>query len=148
MAWPGRSSRQCPYAEAQEPASISVPRAFDRRETVRRPTTADILEVLSPGGFSWVARGVADRVRRCRIGISVFAVRDVPLDELAQQPPLVRFAQLTLVAVGALRAAGLELEATGRNPQHFSVVLPELNAGIEKLTACEHQTLDNPYHEE
>ena len=55
-------------------------------------------------------------------GISVFAVREVPLDELAQQSPLVRFARLTLVTVGALRAVGLDLEATGRNRQHFTVV--------------------------
>ena len=39
-------------------------------------------------------------------------------------------------------------EATGRNPQHFTVVLPDLDVGIENLTMCEHQTLDNPYHEE
>lgn len=78
----------------------------------------------------------------------VFAVREVPLDELAQQSPLVRFAHLTLVTVGALRAVGLDLEATGRNRQHFTVVLPDLDAGIESLTTCEHQTLDNPYHEQ
>jgi hypothetical protein len=48
-------------------------------------------------------------------GISVFALRDATVDELAQQPPLVRFEVLTLVPVGVLRSAGLELEATGRN---------------------------------
>jgi hypothetical protein len=37
-------------------------------------------------------------------GISVFALRDVTLDELAQQPPLVRFRVLTLVTVGSIRA--------------------------------------------
>lgn len=35
--------------------------------------------------------------------------RDVSVDELAQQPPLVRFAVLTLVRVGGLRSAGFRL---------------------------------------
>jgi hypothetical protein len=48
-------------------------------------------------------------------GISVFALHDATVDELAQQPPLVRFEMLTLVTVGTLVGAGLELEATGRN---------------------------------
>lgn len=81
-------------------------------------------------------------------GVSVFAVREVPLDELAQQPPLVRFAQLTLVTVGSLRSAGLRLEPTGRNPQHFTVVLDDLAPGVEALAGCDHRTVDNPYHDE
>ena len=55
-------------------------------------------------------------------GISVFAARDATLDELAQQVPLVRFETLTLVRVGALRAAGFRLDPTGRNPRHFTVL--------------------------
>ncbi len=39
-------------------------------------------------------------------GFSVFAARGITVDELAQQPPLVRFEVLTLVRVGVLRAAG------------------------------------------
>ena len=80
-------------------------------------------------------------------GISVFAVRSVPLDELAQQSPLVRFSRLTLMTVGALRAAGLALEPTGRNAEHFTIVFPELEEGVASLIACEHRTIDNPYHE-
>jgi hypothetical protein len=38
-------------------------------------------------------------------GISVFALRDATVDELARQPALVRFEVLTLVTVGVLRAA-------------------------------------------
>lgn len=81
-------------------------------------------------------------------GVSVFAVREIPLDELAQQSPLVRFSALTLVKVGALRAAGLTLEATGRHPQHFSIVLADLVGGVDSLAACEHRTVDNPYHDD
>lgn len=80
-------------------------------------------------------------------GISVFALRGVIIDELAQQSPLVRFARLTLVTVGAIREAGLGLEPTGRNPRHFTVVMPELEAGVEALCACDRTTWDNPYHE-
>ena len=60
-------------------------------------------------------------------GISVFALRDATVDELAQQTPMVRFETLTLITVGALRAAGLALEPTGRNPRHFDVVFDDLD---------------------
>ena len=80
-------------------------------------------------------------------GISVFAARDLTVDELAQQPPLVRFAELTLVTVGALRQAGLRLEPTGRNPRHFDVSFDDLDHGIAQLELCEHRTIPNPYHE-
>lgn len=80
-------------------------------------------------------------------GISVFAVRDLPLDELAQQPPLVRFGQLTLITVGVLRVAGLRLDPTGRNPRHFDITFDDLEDGIARLLGCEHRTIVNPYHE-
>lgn len=80
-------------------------------------------------------------------GVSVFAVRGVTLGELAQLPPLVRFERLTLMTVGALRAAGLRLEPTGRNPRHFDVAFEELDDGVARLMRCEHRTSVNPYHE-
>jgi hypothetical protein len=80
-------------------------------------------------------------------GISVFAVRDATLDELAQQAPLVRFERLTLMTVGAIRSAGLRLEPTGRNVRHFDVGFDDLDDGIVRLCACEHRVVDNPYHE-
>ncbi len=79
--------------------------------------------------------------------ISVFALRDAMLDELAQEPPLVRFASLTLLRVGVIRSAGLRLEATGRNPRHFSVVFDDLDDGVARLIRCDHQVVLNPYHE-
>jgi hypothetical protein len=79
--------------------------------------------------------------------ISVFALRDATLDELAQEPPLVRFERLTLMRVGAIRAAGLRLEATGRNPHHFGVVFQDLDDGVARLCRCDHQVVSNPYHE-
>ncbi len=80
-------------------------------------------------------------------GISVFALRDATVDELAQQTPMVRFETLTLITVGALRAAGLALEPTGRNPRHFDVVFDDLDLGVERLCGCEHRTIVNPYYE-
>jgi hypothetical protein len=81
-------------------------------------------------------------------GLSVFAARDVAVDELAQQAPLVRFEVLTLVRVGVLRSAGFRLEPTGRNPRHFTVAFDDLEAGIEELRRCEHRSWVNPYHED
>ena len=81
-------------------------------------------------------------------GISVFAPRAVAVDELAQQAPLVRFAVLTLVRVGALHAAGFRLEPTGRNPQHFTVAFDDLARGVDALAGCEHRSWINPYHED
>jgi len=81
-------------------------------------------------------------------GISVFALRDITFDELAQQPPLVRFDLLTLVIAGDLREAGLRLEPTGRNPRHFTVGFDDLDDGVARLSACEHQVRVNPYHED
>lgn len=80
-------------------------------------------------------------------GISVFAVRDATVDELAQAVPLVRFETLTLLRVGALRGAGFRLEATGKNPRHFTVAFDELDRGVHALIACEHRNWSNPYHE-
>ena len=81
-------------------------------------------------------------------GISVFALRGATIDELAQQAPLVRFAELTVVTVGELRRVGVRLEATGRNRRHFTVMLDDLDGGTEALLSCRHQVWMNPYHED
>lgn len=81
-------------------------------------------------------------------GISVFAVRDATVDELAQAVPLVRFEILTLVRVGALRAAGFRLDPTGRNLRHFTVAFDDLERGVDALVSCEHHRWVNPYHEQ
>ena len=80
-------------------------------------------------------------------GISVFAARDLTVDELMQLTPLVRFGRDTVVTVGVLLAAGLRLEPTGRNPRHYDITLTDLDDGVRRLCGCEHQVLDNPYHE-
>lgn len=80
-------------------------------------------------------------------GISVFALRGTTFDELAQQPPLVRFRRLTLMTVGAIRAAALRLEPTGRNDRHFTIAFDDLEVGIERLCSCDREIRVNPYHE-
>jgi hypothetical protein len=80
-------------------------------------------------------------------GISVFAIRDTTLDDMAQEPPLVRFRRLTIITAGVLRAAGLRLEPTGRNPRHFDVGFDDLDEGVACLCGCEHRIFVNPYHD-
>jgi hypothetical protein len=78
--------------------------------------------------------------------ISVFALVDTTVDELAQEPPLVRFEWLTLMNAGAVRRAGLRLLPTGRRTLHHSIEFDDLQDGVARLQSCEHRTVMNPYH--
>ena len=80
-------------------------------------------------------------------GISVFALRDVTVDELAQQVPLVRFDRLTLLTVWDVLAAGMRLEPTGRNPCHYTAGFDDLDDGVRRLVGCPHQVVPNAYHD-
>jgi hypothetical protein len=80
-------------------------------------------------------------------GISVFAVRDATIDELAQQAPLVRFDRLSLLTVRDVLAAGMSLEPTGRNPRHFTVGFDDLETGVRRLVSCAHRVVPNAYHD-
>jgi len=80
-------------------------------------------------------------------GISIFAVRDATVEELAQQVPLVRFASLALLKVGDVLAAGMRLEPTGRNPRHYTVGFDDLEDGVRRLASCPHQVVPNAYHD-
>jgi len=115
-------------------------------------------DVLDDGGVVLVRGGEldpdvlrADALRYHGVygsyGISVFAVRGVTLDELAQQVPLVRFALLTLIKVKDARRAGLRLEPTGRNPRHYTLGFDDLDEGIRQLTGCDHQVVPNAYYD-
>ena len=80
-------------------------------------------------------------------GISVFAVRDATVDELAQQAPLVRFDRLSLLTVRDVLAAGMRLEPTGRNPRHYTVGFDDLEDGVRRLASCPHQVMPNVYYD-
>ena len=122
---------------------------------LRRLRDGDVLEdgdiVLVRGGDLDPDVLCADAVRYHSIygvyGISVFAVRDVVLDELAQQAPLVRFDRLSLLKVRDLLAAGMRLEPTGRNPRHFTVGFDDLEGGVQRLAGCPHQVMPNGYYD-
>lgn len=113
---------------------------------------ADDEEIVLRGGRLAEAIVRSDAMRMHDVygtfGISVFALRGATIDELAQQAPLVRFAELTVVTVGDLRSVGVRLEPTGRNRRHFTVMLDDLDLGTEALLSCRHQVWINPYHED
>jgi hypothetical protein len=94
----------------------------------------------------------ADAVRYHSIygtyGISVFAVRGVTVDELAQQVPLVRFDRLTLLRVRDVLTAGMRLEPTGRDPCHYTIGFDDLDDGVRRLVGCPHQVVPNAYHDD
>jgi hypothetical protein len=80
-------------------------------------------------------------------GISVFAVRGLTVDEMAQQVWLVRFDRLTLIKAGEFAGAGLRLEPTGWNPRHNTVGFDDLDRGMKALTGCDRHVMTNPYHD-
>ncbi len=80
-------------------------------------------------------------------GVSVFALRGATIDQLARQPPLIRFAVLSVMTARSVRTAGLRLEATGRNRRHFTLIFDDLELGVEAVTGCEYRSVQNPYHE-
>jgi hypothetical protein len=122
---------------------------------LRRLRDGDVLEdgdvVLVRGGELDLDILCADAARYHSIygvyGISVFAVRDATVDELAQQAPLVRFDRLTLLTVRDVLAAGMRLEPTGRNPSHYTVGFDDLEDGMRRLASCPHQVMPNVYYD-
>ena len=122
---------------------------------LRKLRDGDVLEdgevVLMRGGDLDLDVLRADAARYHGIygtyGISVFAVRDATLDELAQQAPLIRFSRLTVLRVRDVLAAGMRLEPTGRNPRHYTVGFDNLDDGVRRLARCPHQVVPNAYHD-
>ncbi len=104
---------------------------------VRGGTLADV-DVLDDALAAFEVYGV--------YAISVFALVDTTIDELAQEPPLVRFEWLTLMTAGAVRGAGLRLVPSGRRTLHHSIEFDDLYDGVAQLQTCEHRTVINPYH--
>jgi hypothetical protein len=122
---------------------------------LRRLRDGDVLEngdiMLVRGGYLDPDILRADAARYHSIygvyGVSVFAVHDVTVDELAQQVPLIRFDRLSLLMVRDVLSAGLRLEPTGRNPRHYTVSFDDLEDGVQRLVSCPHQVMPNAYHD-
>ena len=66
---------------------------------------------------------------------------------MAQQVPLVRFENLTLLKVREVLAARLRLEATGRNARHYTVAFDDLDDGVVRLAGCQDRAVPNPYYD-
>lgn len=122
-----------------------------KQRLIRANDSLDDGEVVVRGG-ELVAEAVRRDAGRMHdiygaCGISVFVLRGTTIDEVAQRSPLVRFATLTTLVAGTIRSVGLEIEAMGRNPLHYTVLLPDLEAAVARLCGCERRVLDNPYHD-
>ena len=107
--------------------------------------------VIARGGLPG-PRGLREDAQRDYVvygnfGVSVFAARDLSLDELAQSVPLVRFDRLTLMTAGDVRGAGLTFKATGQDPRHHTINLGERAVGVSALCGCEHRIWMNPHHD-
>lgn len=79
-------------------------------------------------------------------GVSVLrASHELEVERLAGGP-LRYFDVLTVLKVGALRSADLEVRPTFRSP-HCCVMLPDLEADIGRLLACENTETPNRHYE-
>lgn len=148
---------QAPELRSASPGDpgLSLAPVINPAMKLRRLRDGDVLEngdiVLARGGDLDPDILHADAARYYSVygvyGISVFAVRSVTVDELAQQVPLVRFDRLSLLTVRDVLAIGMRLEPTGRNPRHYTVSFDDLEDGVQRLVRCPHRVMLNTYHD-
>lgn len=90
----------------------------------------------------------AERARRRfgQYGISVMAARDAgAIDDLARTV-FRRFEWLTITTVADIQRTGLEILPTFRRP-HCTVLLPDLEADLDRLLRCQTVLAINPHAE-
>ena len=112
----------------------------------RRERLADDSLVVIRGGVldKTLLRVDAERTFR-RFGEHGVSVLAAPTDEdfdLLARTVLRRYERLTVTTAGAIRRTGLELRATFRRP-HYTVMLPDLDADVERLAECENEQRAN-----
>lgn len=78
-------------------------------------------------------------------GVSVLAAPDDEALDVLAGTTLQRERLLTLMRMGTLRAAGLEVRPTFRRP-HFTVMLPDLDVDVARLVACDNEVRENPHY--
>ncbi|MGI8684175.1 MAG: hypothetical protein ACR2MO_03615 [Acidimicrobiales bacterium] len=117
---------------------------------LRREALADDALVVVRGGFLERARLRRDAELTHRRfgehGISVLGAPDDESFDAIARTTLQRESVLTLIRVGTLRAAGLEVRPTFRRP-HFTVMLPDLDSDLDRLLACDNEVRENPHHQ-
>lgn len=78
-------------------------------------------------------------------GISVLSAPDDASLDVIASTTLQRAPLLTLMRMGTLRAAGLEVRPTFRRP-HYTVMLPDLDADLDRLLACDNVVRGIPHY--
>lgn len=117
---------------------------------VRREPLDDSSLVVVRGGLLQLAAlreaAVAAFVRFGEYGISVYAAPTAgDIDDLARTR-LQHHEWLTITTVGDLRRAGLRIVPTFRRP-HCTVLLPDLDADLDRLLRCQTVVAINPHAE-
>ena len=117
---------------------------------VRRESLADDALVVVRGGLLDPTRLRRDAlltfIRFGVYGVSVMAAPDeAALDDIARTT-LQRESVLTIMTAGAIGDRGLELRPTFRRP-HYTIVLPDLDADVDRLVSCDNVVWPNPHHE-
>lgn len=112
----------------------------------RREQLADDSLVVIRGGLLDPELLRADAQRTFRRfgehGVSVLAALTEADLDLLGRTVLRRYEQITVTTAGAIRRAGLELRPTFRRP-HYTVMLPDLDADVERLAGCENEQRAN-----
>jgi hypothetical protein len=81
-----------------------------------------------------------------RFGVSGFVARDAGEVDALCETRLAAWVAVRVFRRAVVEAAGIEVVPTFRTP-HFTLAHADLVELLDRLAHCEHQILDNPYHE-
>jgi hypothetical protein len=115
------------------------------------PIPDDAVVVIRGEDPTVVLRADARRFRRRfpdwdRYGVSGFVARDAGEVDALCETRLVEWPSVRTFRRSALEAAGIEVVPTFRTP-HVTLAHAELDDLLRRLSDCEHEILENPYHE-
>ena len=82
-----------------------------------------------------------------RYGVSGFVARDAGEVDALCETRLIEWTRVRTFRRSALEAAGIEVVPTFRTP-HVTLAHAELDELLQRLSDCEHDILENPYHED
>ena len=81
-----------------------------------------------------------------RYGVSGFVARDAAEVDALCQTRLIAWGRVAVFRRAVLEDSGIEVVPTFRTP-HVTLAHAELGQLLGKLSQCEHEIVDNPYHE-